>query len=170
MLNMPFTLQRISEADLQLLANDIVPASLARRLADGALAPPQVAQRALGFLRTGAAESWCSVYHIVRESDGVVVGGCGFKHPPRQGEVEIGYGVSPTCRNQGAATAAVDALCRLAFAHASVTTVLAHINPDNSPSTRIAQKLNFARGEVIVDEEGERVAQWRLTRLDTNPR
>lgn len=170
MLNMPFTLQRISEADLQLLANDIVPDSLARRLADGALPPPQVAQRALGYLRSGAAEPWCSVYHIVRESDGVVVGGCGFKHPPRQGEVEIGYGVSPECRNQGAATAAVDALCRLAFAHASATTVLAHINPENLPSTRVAQKLNFLRGEVIVDEDGELVAQWRLTKPATDPR
>ena len=161
---MTFTLERITEADLQLLANGLLPAGLASRLADGALPPPSVAQRALDYLRSGAAESWCSVYHIVRQRDGVVVGGCGFKHPPQGGEVEIGYGVSPECRNQGAATAAVVALCRLAFAHPSVTTVLAHINPDNLPSTRVAQRLNFVRGEVIVDEDGELVAQWRLTK------
>lgn len=170
MQNMPFKLQRINEADLQMLANDIVPDSLATGLADGALAPPRVAQRALDDLRSGAAEPWCSIYHIVGESDGVVVGGCGFKHPPRQGEVEIGYGVSSQWRNQGAATAAVVALCRLAFAHASVTTVLATINPDNLPSARVVQKLNFVRGEVIVDEDGEVVAQWRLTKPATDSR
>ncbi len=168
--SMTFTLERIAEADLQLLADDVLPADLAHHLADGALPPPPVAQRALVYLRSGAAEPWCSVYYIVRESDGVVVGGCGFKHPPHEGDVEIGYGVSPECRNQGAATAAVDALCRLAFAHASVTTVLAHINPDNLPSTRVVQKLNFVRGVVIVDEDGELVAQWRLTKPATDPR
>ena len=161
---MPFTLQRISEADLQLLANDVLPADLANRLADGALAPPPVAQRALESLRAGAAEPWCTIYHIVRESDGFVVGGCGFKHPPRHGEAEIGYGVSPAWRNQDAATSAVSELCRLAFARPSVNTVLAHINPDNLPSSRVAQRLNFVRGDAIVDEEGELVAQWRLTR------
>ena len=161
---MTFTLQPIREADLQLLANDVLPADLANRLAEGALAPPRVAQRALDYLRSGAAEAWCNIYHIVRESDGVVVGGCGFKHPPRHGEVEIGYGVSPACRNQGAATAAVGELCRLAFARPSVNTVLAHINPDNLPSSRVAQRLDFVRGDAIVDEEGELVAQWRLTR------
>ena len=161
---MTFTLQPIREADLQLLASNILPAALANRLAEDALAPPHVAQRALDHLRSGAAEAWCTIYHIVRESDGVVVGGCGFKHPPRHGEVEIGYGVSPACRNQGAATAAVSELCRLAFARPSVNTVLAHINPDNLPSSRVAQRLNFVRGDAIVDEEGELVAQWRLTR------
>lgn len=162
--NMTFTLQRISEADLQLLANNIMPAALANRLAEDALAPPHVAQRALDYLRAGAAEAWCGIYHIIRESDGVVVGGCGFKHPPRQGEVEIGYGVSPACRKQGAATAAVGELCRLAFARPSVNTVLAHINPDNLPSMRVAQRLNFVRGEMTIDEDGELVAQWRLTK------
>lgn len=161
---MTFTLQRISEADLQLLANDVLPADLAGRLADGALAPPRVAQRALDYLRAGAVEAWCSIYHIVRESDGLVVGGCGFKHPPHLGEVEIGYGVAPSCRKQGAATAAVSELCRLAFARTSVTTVLAHIDPENLPSTRVAQRLHFVRGDVITDDDGELVAQWRLTK------
>ncbi|MBK8796338.1 MAG: GNAT family N-acetyltransferase [Anaerolineales bacterium] len=159
---MTFTLQRISESELQLLANEILPDRLASRLADGALPPPVVAQTALDHLRAGEAEPWCSVYHIVRDEDGVVSGGCGFKHPPREGEVEIGYGVSPAWQNHGAGTTAVRELCKIAFASERVQIVLAQINPENLPSSRVAQKLNFVRGDVVIDADGEWLAQWRL--------
>jgi RimJ/RimL family protein N-acetyltransferase len=159
---MSFTLQPISRADLQVLADAGVPAGVAGRTADGALPPPFVAKRGLGQLAQGQEELWCHGFYIVRDMDGLVVGGCGFKGAPMCGQVEIGYGVSPACRNQGAATQAVRQLIERAFATGVINAILAQINPTNASSTRIAQKLGFTRGEVETGEGGELLVQWVL--------
>jgi ribosomal-protein-alanine N-acetyltransferase len=159
---MSFTLQPISRADLQVLADAGVPDGVAGRTADGALPPPFVAKRSLSQLQQGQEERWCHGFYIVRDTDGFVVGGCGFKGAPMCGQVEIGYGVSPACRNQGAATQAVRELIRRAFAIEAVTEILAQVNPDNVPSTCIVRKLGFVKGEVETGEGGEPLTQWAL--------
>jgi len=159
---MSFTLEPISRADLQVLADAGVPDGVVGRTADGALPPPFVAKRSLGQLAQGEEEQWCHGFYIVRELDGLVVGGCGFKGSPMCGQVEIGYGVSPACRNQGAATQAVRELIQKAFATGAVGEILAQVNPANASSTRIVEKLGFARGEVETGEGGEPLVQWVL--------
>lgn len=159
---MSFTLQPVSRADLQVLADAGVPDGVAGRTADGALPPPFVARRSLGQLAQGQEELWCHGFYIVRDTDDLVVGGCGFKGAPMCGQVEIGYGVSPACRNQGAATQAVRQLIERAFATGVINAILAQINPTNASSTRIAQKLGFVQGEVETGEGGEPLAQWVL--------
>ena len=171
---MAVTLQPISRADLAVLADSGVPAELASRIADGALPPAFVATRALNHLESGKAAAWCGAFYIVRPGDHVVVGTCGFKDIPRDGTIEIGYGVSPTCRNQGFGTGAVRELCRLAFAGDEVHTVLARVSPANVSSSRVVEKLRFQRGEMNRDEEGELLVQWMARRssdraLDTQP-
>ena len=86
------------------------------------------------------------------------------------GQVEIGYGVSPACRNQGAATQGVRELIERAFATGAINEILAHIIPINASSTRIAQKLGFARGEVETGEGGEPLVQWVLRKPLTTDR
>ena len=54
---MSFTLQPISRADLQVLADAGVPDGVAGRTADGALPPPFVAKRSLGQLAQGQVET-----------------------------------------------------------------------------------------------------------------
>jgi ribosomal-protein-alanine N-acetyltransferase len=159
---MSFTLQPISRADLQVLADAGVPDCVAGRTADGALPPPFVARRSLGQLQQGQDARWCHGFYIVREMDGLVVGGCGFKGAPMCGQVEIGYGVSPACRNQGAATQAVRELIQLAFTTGAISEILAQVNPANASSTRIVQKLGFVKGAVETGEGGELLVQWVL--------
>jgi ribosomal-protein-alanine N-acetyltransferase len=159
---MSFTLQPISRADLQALADAGVPDGVAGRTADGALPPPFVARRSLGQLAQGQEELWCHGFYIVRNTDGLVVGGCGFKGAPMCGQVEIGYAVSPACRNQGAATQGVRELIQRAFATDAVNEILAQVNPTNASSTRIVQKLGFVKGEVETGEGGELLVQWVL--------
>ena len=159
---MSFTLQPVSRADLQVLADAGVPDGVAGRTADDALPPPFVARRSLGQLAQGQEELWCHGFYIVRDTDGLVVGGCGFKGAPMCGQVEIGYGVSPACRNQGAATQAVRQLIERAFATGAVGEILAQVNPANASSTRIVQKLGFVQGAVETGEGGEPLAQWVL--------
>src|ERR671914_840946 len=63
-----------------------------------------------------------------------VVGWGGFKGPPRDGVVEVGYEIAESRRGRGLATAATRAMVAEAFADRRVTTVIAHTLPEPSAS------------------------------------
>ena len=129
----------------------------------GALSPPAfVAERALRRIAEGQSEVWCSTRLIVRDSDNLIVGGCGFKGEPRDGRVEINYGVAPGTRRQGAATEAVSALLHFAFSNGAIE-VLAEIAIENRASARTVEKLGFKSVATRVAEDGVTVVQWVLT-------
>lgn len=84
----------------------------------------------------------------------------GFKGPPRDGDVELGYEVAAAWRGRGIATAAVRELLREAFAASEVQAVLAHTLAEPGPSVRVLEKTGFLReGEVADDHVGR---AWRL--------
>ncbi|WP_168209699.1 GNAT family N-acetyltransferase [Chromobacterium paludis] len=151
-------LETIPFAALIALAEGMPPVGLNGRCLEGALPPPEVARRAWRLLSEGREERWCLPY-AMRDADGVIVGACGFKGEPCLGLVEIGYAVAPERRGAGIATVAVRLLLERALA-GGARQVLAQINPDNAPSSRLAARLGFMRGEVLVDDEGEPLAQW----------
>lgn len=91
-----------------------------------------------------------------------VVGSGGFKGPPRNGEVEIGYEVAPSFRNRGYATAAVDRLADRAFR--SVDRVVAHTLPAMGPSVSVLRKAGFRRDGSSQDPELGEVWRWVLIR------
>jgi RimJ/RimL family protein N-acetyltransferase len=156
---MSFSLLQLSREQLLECADSRLPAALASRVEEGALPPSFVAARALKLVAEGKAEFWCNTFLIVRNHDQRVIGGCGFKDAPKDGRVEIGYGVSPGCRGQGAATAAVGLLLRLAFGR-GVREVFAEVTPDNLASARVVRKLGFVGTGTRVDEENQVVVQW----------
>lgn len=88
-----------------------------------------------------------------------LVGWGGFKGPPRDGAVELGYEIAETCRRRGHATAAVRAMVAEAFAAEEVMLVVAHTLPHRNPSNQLLERLGFRfAGEV---REGNEVA-WRF--------
>lgn len=134
-----------------------------RAVADGGETPRHVAQRALALLQAGCPPHWAVPFHIVTADSGLVVGGCGFKGGPRRGEVEIGYAVAPDWRGRGVASAAVQHLLARARWLGGVDQVLAQIVPDNHASMGVVRRLGFARGERVLDAEGELVVEWRFS-------
>lgn len=89
-------------------------------------------------------------YQVRRRSDGLAVGGVGFKGPPDGAVVEIGYGLAPSARGHGFATEAVGILMRIA-AGLGVTTIVAETDADNIASQRTLEKAGFHR----VDSDSE---------------
>jgi ribosomal-protein-alanine N-acetyltransferase len=144
---------------LRALADGLLPPALGYDCAPYALPPDFVAARALDKIARGASELWCATYYVLRQTDRMIIGGCGFKDDPVNGKVEIGYAISPDCRGQGAATEAVRQLIQRAFAQGAVQ-VWAEINPDNIGSLRVVQKLSFAPDGSYVDESGEKLLRW----------
>lgn len=164
-INRYYHLASIPAEDLHILAASSLPCIHEYSCAADALPPQFVAARALEQLAADVPAYWCSTFYVVATTDKHIVGSCGFKHAPTDGMVEIGYGISPDCRKQGAATAAVQALLQLAF-DGGARQVMAQVNPENLASTRVVQKLGFVSTGSYVDDAHETLVRWSFNRPD----
>ena len=71
-------------------------------------------------------------------------GSAGFKgKPDEDGEIEIGYGISPNFRRQGYTFEAARALVDWGFADPDVKILVAECLPNNTGSARILEKLGM---------------------------
>ncbi len=94
------------------------------------------------------------------EHDGALVGFGGWKGPPSDGEVELGYAVAPARQGRGVATAVVQELVRRAQ-RAGLAMVTAHTLPEVNASTTVLSKCGFGRGADVV-EGADAVWRWEL--------
>ncbi|MEO1039188.1 MAG: GNAT family N-acetyltransferase [Pseudomonadota bacterium] len=82
------------------------------------------------------------------------VGVGGFHGPPdARGRVEVGYAMSPSFREQGLATEAVEALVGWAFAQGGVSFIQARTLEHLAASRRVLEKTGFTQAGP-VDEAG----------------
>lgn len=132
--------------------------------------PMEGDQRAcLAYLRQlpvigGAARSQPFGYYQILVA-GEVVGGIGFHGPPRDGVVEVGYGVVPAVRRQGVATAALRLILDVAAGFERVRIVCGRTAPDNIASQRVMQSAgmqmvgrdpDFLHYEIDIRNQGPR--------------
>jgi RimJ/RimL family protein N-acetyltransferase len=106
-----------------------------------------------GFLGATAAfgeQQPFGYYRITRLSDGLAVGGIGFKGQPAGGCVEIGYGLAPSARGHGYAAEALVALLSVATDH-GLLRVIADTTLDNIASQRTLDRAGFR----LVRTDGE---------------
>jgi len=78
-------------------------------------------------------------------ADGVVVGSAGFHGEPRDGVVELGFGIHEPYRNTGYATEASSALIAWALEQPQVNEVVSECDASNTPSMRVLEKIGMAR-------------------------
>lgn len=97
--------------------------------------------------------------HLLFADDGALVGIGGFKGPPRNDAVEIGYAVSPARQGRGIATGAVRYFLAQA-AREGVTTVLAHTLAGPNASTTVLTKTGFVHTLTGDDPEEGQVWRW----------
>jgi [ribosomal protein S5]-alanine N-acetyltransferase len=159
---------RLVVADAPLLGAALEgPRALERALGLAVVDGWDVFPRSIERMRRALAEDpgaarWGSRLFVAGEPP-ALVGWGGFKGPPRDGTVELGYAVAPAREGRGLATAAVQAMLREAFADPAVRAVIAHTLPEPGPSPRVLEKAGFAfAGDVI--EHGR--AAWRFRILD----
>jgi ribosomal-protein-alanine N-acetyltransferase len=93
------------------------------------------------------------------------VGVGGFFGPPDEtGEIEIGYAMCPSFREQGLATEAVGGMLDWAFEDARVRTVRALTQAHLYASRRVLEKSGFSETETVTD--GEESIRYDLARED----
>jgi [ribosomal protein S5]-alanine N-acetyltransferase len=166
---MHFSLIRLSREQTVAIAESRVPDELDARIAAESLPPDFIGRTALEQWSAGKSAHWCAVFLIVRNVDRLIVGSCCFKDEPHHGRVEIGYGISPAHRRQGAATDALSAMLKLASA-GGAKEVLAEVSPENLASTILVRRLGFVDAGRRVDEDHETIVQWVARCVGENPR
>ncbi len=103
--------------------------------------------------------AWGARFFVTRDPP-ELVGWGGFKGPPRDGVVEVGYEIAEARRERGLATAATRAMLAEAFAAERVTAVIAHTLPERNASNRVLEKAGFRfEGEAQEDDE----VVWRFS-------
>jgi len=105
--------------------------------------------------RAGCFGSWMMV------ARGEVVGLCGYKQPPKDGVVEIGYGVAATRRCRGHATRAVAAVLDFAKADPTVKSVTAATAVANIASRRALERNGFVQTGTGNDPDDGDLIFWR---------
>lgn len=98
-------------------------------------AEPAYDAAALGFLHR----------HIVERASGLVIGGIGFHGLPRDGQVEVGYGIAAPRRQHGFATEALRAILGHAWSRPEVRMVVAGTEIGNIASQRVLVGAGFSR-------------------------
>ena len=96
--------------------------------------------------RPGAAGWWLHYIVLVDAARPTLVGTAGYKGPPSDGSVEIGYSVVPSQRRRGIATEASAALIEEAWRRGA-DAVVAHTLPHLEPSIGVLRKLGFEPSE-----------------------
>jgi ribosomal-protein-alanine N-acetyltransferase len=101
-----------------------------------------------------APATWWTWYILLRRAEGKphLVGVGGFKGPPVNGLVEIGYGIVGEFQRHGYATEAAAGLVCWAHAHPKVRIVAAHTLPELTASIRVLEKNGFVRRGTPAEE------------------
>ena len=135
---------------LEMITADLHRRDDLARLLDAAIGPgwpPLLYDRsAMEWTKRGLVSDpmlggWGASYWILREPR-TLIGLGGFKSRPRNGRVELGYGVLPLYQRRGFATEATNAMMNWAFANGAET-VFAETLPELIASQGVLRKLAF---------------------------
>jgi RimJ/RimL family protein N-acetyltransferase len=152
----------IEVENLTQIAAGISPCFEKFELEEGALPPREVASRVIAAMSEGTLPEWCLPYLVIDPTSRKIVGGCGFKGNPREGVVEIGYGIAPSHWRKGIGSSAVAFLVKIARLNPSVEEVTALISPANIASQKLVARLGFLAQGLLADSDGEVLVKWSL--------
>lgn len=149
-----------TEASLRAeIAGDVAALAAALDVAQPAAWPPELfdadaARYSLDLLaQEPLSREWGLRYFALKRGGAPqLVGAGGYKGPPRDGFVEVGYSILHAHRRRGYATEATRGLAARAFAKLDIDRVLAHTLVELAPSIGVLEKLEFKLCEDTLEE------------------
>ena len=85
--------------------------------------------------------------------DNKIVGSCGFKGQPKEGNVEIAYWTFKEFEKQGVSTFSCKELVSISQNFDPTINITATTQPENNASTKILQNNGFVFSGIIQDDE-----------------
>ena len=159
---------RLVRADLALVdaalaGDEELARALGHRVVPGWVTFPEALRATRARLAADPASAdWGSRLFVSCEPE-ELVGWGGFKGPPQDGVLELGYEIAESRRERGLATAATLALLDEAFASPQVAKVIAHTLAEHNASNRVLEKAGF-RFDAEAQEGDEPVWRFALDR------
>ena len=99
------------------------------------------------------------IYAVLERREGRLVGGIGLYARVGKGRLEIGYWLRRSAAGAGLATESARALTEAGFAVTDIEALEIHIDPENSASRRIPEKLGYS---LVEHRRGRDTGQERL--------
>ena len=94
----------------------------------------------------GQAERGYASWAVVERASGRLIGDCGLFPADGVGpDVELAYGLAPDVWGRGYATEAAAACVRVGFGELGLERIVADVDPANTASVRVLEKLGFER-------------------------
>lgn len=112
------------------------------------------------YKKVGFHKPW--IGYFVANEEGELVGGCGYKGRPKNGQVEISYGTFTQYQRRGIATEICRQLVLLAGQTDSVPRITARTLPGNQASISVLKKNGFVCLGTVHDQEDGEVLEWEL--------
>ena len=109
------------------------------------------------YERVTYVEPWIGYF---AEINNEIVGSCGYKYPPRDGQIEIAYGTFEKHRKQGIASEICKHLVQLALKTDPKIRITARTLPTNDASNKVLQNNGFFQLGTVWDEEDGDVWEW----------
>jgi RimJ/RimL family protein N-acetyltransferase len=98
----------------------------------------------------------CGKWAVVSRQDDSIVGWAALVPlPGRPDDIEVGYIISPMFWGQGFATEAAAGLVNHGFLNMRLPAVYSMVNPENTPSVRVTQKLGMTKVGTIECVSGQ---------------
>lgn len=143
------------------------------RFIGGVQAPSQVWRSLMGMAGSWTLHGW-AMFSVVEKDTGDWVGRLGPWTPHGWPGTEVGWGLSRAAWGKGYATEGATAAIDWAFDNLGWTEVIHCVDPDNTPSARVAERLgSYNKGPVRmpipfdampVDAWGQTREEWRSRR------
>ncbi len=99
----------------------------------------------------------------VLQETGKVVGFAGLKRLDDLGEVDIAFWLLPACWGTGLATEAACAVLQYGFEHLLLERIIGLVDPQNTASIRVLEKLGMVR-DGLITYHGEETLKYILRR------
>jgi RimJ/RimL family protein N-acetyltransferase len=126
---------------------------------------PVKVREALTEELNGTPETY-TLWPVVEKASGEVIGDCGLleKEQDGQKDIELVYVIGSAHQRRGFGFEAASAIRDYAFARLGLERLVALIEPSNTPSQRLAEKLGFTAGRVVTRPSGDQRVLYALER------
>ena len=149
-------LREFTEADAGYMLRQLNEPSFIENIADRGVRDTVQAQ---AYLRNGPIASYATsgfgFWAVVEKSSGQIIGMCGLIKRPNLEHADLGYAFLPEYFGKGYAFEACTACITAAARDFGLPRLLAIVNPANTPSRRLLEKLGFGLHELRVVYAGE---------------
>ena len=131
---------------------------------------PAKVREALTDELNGTPETY-TLWPVVEKASGEVIGDCGLleKEQDGQKDIELVYVIGSAHQRRGFGFEAAGAIRDYAFGRLGLERLVALIEPSNTPSQRLAEKLGFTAGPVVTRPSGDQRILYALDRKDIRP-